>query len=93
MKLASYLVDGQAAFGVVREDGVITMGERRGIPAASLKQALAEGLLAQIAAAADKARPDHKLTDITFLPVDQIACQFHRLRPLSDACPRIDSRE
>jgi len=78
MKLASYLVDGQAAFGVVREDGVITMGERRGIPAASLKQALAEGLLAQIAAAADKARPDHKLTDITFLPVipdpELIAC-------------------
>jgi len=28
MKLASYLLDGQAAFGVVRDDGVITMGER-----------------------------------------------------------------
>jgi 2-keto-4-pentenoate hydratase/2-oxohepta-3-ene-1,7-dioic acid hydratase in catechol pathway len=78
MKLASYLADGQAAFGVVREDGVITMGEPRGIAAASLKQALAEGLLAQIAAAAAKARPDHKLADITFLPVipdpELIAC-------------------
>src|SRR5215472_15528262 len=27
------------------------------------------------------------------LPVDQIACQFHRLWPLSEAYPRIDSRE
>ena len=78
MKLASYLVDGQAAFGVVREDGVITMGERRGIPAASLKQALAEDILPQIAAAAARAKPDHKLADITFLPVipdpELIAC-------------------
>ena len=78
MKLASYLVDGNAAFGVVRHDGVITMGERAGIPAASLKQALAKGLLPQIAAAAATARPDHKLADITFLPVipdpELIAC-------------------
>ena len=78
MKLASYLVDGQAAFGVVREDGVITIGERLGIRAASLKQALAEDILPQIAAAAARAKPDHKLADITFLPVipdpELIAC-------------------
>jgi len=78
MKLASYLVDGHPAFGVVREDGVITVSERLGVRAASLKQALANDLLPQIAAAAAKARPDHKLADITFLPVipdpELIAC-------------------
>jgi len=78
MKLASYLVDGHPAFGVVREDGVITIGERLGIRAASLKQALAEDILPQIAAAAARAKPDHKLADITFLPVipdpELIAC-------------------
>ena len=71
-------MDGHPAFGVVREDGVITIGERLGIRAASLKQALAEDILPQIAAAAARAKPDHKLADITFLPVipdpELIAC-------------------
>ena len=35
MKLASYWVDGHPAFGVVREDGVITVSERLGVRAAS----------------------------------------------------------
>ena len=78
MKLASYWVDGHPAFGVVREDGVITVSERLGVRAASLKQALAEDILPQIAAAAARAKPDHKLADITFLPVipdpELIAC-------------------
>ena len=78
MKLASYLVDGRAAFGVVRDDGVITMGGSPGIRVASLKEALSQDLIPQIAAAAAKARPDRKLADITFLPVipdpELIAC-------------------
>jgi len=78
MKLASYLADGRAAFGVVAGDGVITMNERLGGRAESLKAALAAGLLPQIAQAAATAAPDHKLTDITFLPVvpdpNLIAC-------------------
>ena len=78
MKLASYLVDGRAAFGVVRDDGVITMGGSPGIRVASLKEALSQDLIPQIAAAAAKASPDRKLADITFLPVipdpELIAC-------------------
>jgi 2-keto-4-pentenoate hydratase/2-oxohepta-3-ene-1,7-dioic acid hydratase in catechol pathway len=69
MKLASYLADGRAAFGVVTNDGgVITMNERLGGRAASLEEALALSLIPQIAEAAAKAGPDHKLADITFLP-------------------------
>jgi len=79
MKLASYLADGRAAFGVVTNDGgVITMNERLGGRAASLKEALASGLIPQIAQAAANVKPDHKLTDITFLPAipdpELIAC-------------------
>ena len=78
MKLASYLVDGRAAFGVVRDDGVITMGGSPGIRVASLKEALSQDLIPQIAAAAAKASPDRQLADITFLPVipdpELIAC-------------------
>jgi len=83
MKLASYLANGRAAFGVVTSDGVITMNERLGGRAASLKEALALGLIPQIADAAAAqaaagAKPDHKLADITFLPAipdpELIAC-------------------
>src|ERR1700722_16816721 len=78
MKLASYLADGCAGFGVVVNDGVITMNERLGGRAANLKEALALGLIPQIAQAAATAEPDRKLADIAFLPVipnpELIAC-------------------
>ena len=54
MKLASYLVDGAEAYGVVKGDGVITMNNRFGGHAASLREALAGGLLPQIKEAADE---------------------------------------
>ncbi len=78
MKLASYIVDGIEAFGVVSGEGVITMNDRLGGRPARLRDALAADLLGQIRDAASDARPDHKLTDIKFLPVipnpDKIAC-------------------
>jgi len=69
MKLASYVADGAPAYGVVNDDGVITMNNRFGGRAASLRDALAANLLPQIREAASNARPDHKLSDIKFLPV------------------------
>jgi 2-keto-4-pentenoate hydratase/2-oxohepta-3-ene-1,7-dioic acid hydratase in catechol pathway len=69
MKLASYIADGKACYGVVNGDGVITMNDRFGGHAASLREALAGGLLPRIKEAAAEARPDHKLSDIKFLPV------------------------
>jgi len=79
MKLASYLAEGRAAFGIVTDNGgVITMNARLGGRAASLKEALALGLIPQIAQAAAKAEPDRTLADITFLPAipnpELIAC-------------------
>jgi 2-keto-4-pentenoate hydratase/2-oxohepta-3-ene-1,7-dioic acid hydratase in catechol pathway len=78
MKLASYVADGRECWGVVVGDGVITMNELHGARAASLRDALAGGLLPQIERAAARARPDRKLSDVKFLPVipnpERIAC-------------------
>jgi 2-keto-4-pentenoate hydratase/2-oxohepta-3-ene-1,7-dioic acid hydratase in catechol pathway len=69
MKLASYVADGAEVFGVVSGDGVITMNDRFGGRAASLRDALAADMLPQIREAASHGRADHKLSDIKFLPV------------------------
>jgi 2-keto-4-pentenoate hydratase/2-oxohepta-3-ene-1,7-dioic acid hydratase in catechol pathway len=69
MKLASYIADGAEVFGVVSGDGVITMNDRFGGRAASLRDALAADMLPQIREAASHGRADHKLSDIKFLPV------------------------
>ncbi|HLH95159.1 MAG TPA: fumarylacetoacetate hydrolase family protein [Xanthobacteraceae bacterium] len=78
MKLASFSVGGRAGFGVVTADGVVDMSGRLGEKPADLKDALARGLLPQIAEAAAKVRPDYKPSDITFLPTipnpELIAC-------------------
>jgi 2-keto-4-pentenoate hydratase/2-oxohepta-3-ene-1,7-dioic acid hydratase in catechol pathway len=67
MKLASYVANGQNAFGVVSGDGLITLNARLG--ASSLRDALAKGLLSKVAAAVAGAKPDHLIKDVTFLPV------------------------
>ena len=69
MKLASYIADGKESYGVVTGDGVITMNERFGGHAASLREALAGGLLPQIKEAAEHGQADRKLSEIKFLPV------------------------
>jgi 2-keto-4-pentenoate hydratase/2-oxohepta-3-ene-1,7-dioic acid hydratase in catechol pathway len=69
MKLASYIADGTPAFGAVSGDGVITMNDRLGGRPADLKGALAAGLIPRMRELAAGAKPDHKLSDIKFLPV------------------------
>jgi 2-keto-4-pentenoate hydratase/2-oxohepta-3-ene-1,7-dioic acid hydratase in catechol pathway len=67
MRLASYVADGNDCFGVVVDDGVITMNGRIGC--ATLRDALAGDGLAQMREAAKHARPDHKLAGVRPLPV------------------------
>src|SRR5256885_4568287 len=67
MKLVSYMANGESLFGVVSGDGVIAMNRRVGCK--SLREVLAAGLLPQIKAAAAGVAPDHKLSEIKFLPV------------------------
>ena len=68
MKLASYVADGKAAFGVVTGDGVVNMNERLGERYASLREALTPDGLSAVRTAATAVRPDHRLADIRFLP-------------------------
>jgi 2-keto-4-pentenoate hydratase/2-oxohepta-3-ene-1,7-dioic acid hydratase in catechol pathway len=68
MKLASYIADGKEAFGAVIGEGVVTLNERLGGRYASLRHALAADALGQMRKAAAAATPDHRLTDVKFLP-------------------------
>ncbi len=76
MKLASYMADGKACFGVVTGDGVITLNQRLGYT--TLRDALTGCGLADIRKAADAAKPDHKPADVKWLPAipnpDKILC-------------------
>jgi 2-keto-4-pentenoate hydratase/2-oxohepta-3-ene-1,7-dioic acid hydratase in catechol pathway len=68
MKLASYIADGEPAFGVVAGDGLITMGRGFGARFRSLREVLAADALEQIAEAARDAQGDRKIADTKFLP-------------------------
>lgn len=69
MKLASYVAAGQDAFGVVVADGVVSMNGRLKSGASTLREAIAAGALDEMRALAKDAMPDHRLSDIRFLPV------------------------
>ena len=63
MKLASYVVGGKPAFGVVTDDNVITMSGRLLSGAATLRDALAAGALEEIRDLAKSAQPDSYSND------------------------------
>ena len=69
MKLASYLAGGKPAFGAVIGDGVVTLNGRLKSGASTLREALAAGALDEVRDVAKGAKPDHRLSDIRFLPV------------------------
>ncbi|HMA72264.1 MAG TPA: fumarylacetoacetate hydrolase family protein [Xanthobacteraceae bacterium] len=69
MKLASYMVDGKAKFGVVSGDGIIDGTRCLGGRFSTLRQALAADALDEVRRATAGQTPDHKLSDVKFLPV------------------------
>jgi 2-keto-4-pentenoate hydratase/2-oxohepta-3-ene-1,7-dioic acid hydratase in catechol pathway len=78
MKLASYVVDGVETFGVVRDGGVVTLGERLKGRYATLRDALAGDGLKEISDATRGMAPDRGLSEVRFLPVipnpDKVLC-------------------
>jgi 2-keto-4-pentenoate hydratase/2-oxohepta-3-ene-1,7-dioic acid hydratase in catechol pathway len=66
MKLLSFVAGGEALFGALSGDGVVTMNGRIGH--ASLRDALAAGALAEMRKVAIAEKPDRKLAEIKFLP-------------------------
>ncbi|MBV8535994.1 MAG: fumarylacetoacetate hydrolase family protein [Alphaproteobacteria bacterium] len=78
MKLASYRIDGRAAFGAVVGQGVVTMSGRLPGAPASLREALTSGAIEEMRGLAATGRTDHTLAQIRFLPAipdpDKILC-------------------
>jgi 2-keto-4-pentenoate hydratase/2-oxohepta-3-ene-1,7-dioic acid hydratase in catechol pathway len=68
MKLASYRANGEDTFGAVVGDGVVTLGGAKG-RWRTLRDALAADALGELKAGLAGQAPDHKLAQITFLPV------------------------
>ena len=69
MKLVSYTIGARPSFGVVAGDGIIDAARCLGGRFSSLRQALAADALDEVRRAATGQVPDHKLSDVKFLPV------------------------
>ena len=76
MRLASYRHGGRTSFGAVSGDGIVDLGRRTRF--ASLLDVLAAGALDEVRKAAQDAKPDVALADVSLLPPvtrpDKILC-------------------
>jgi 2-keto-4-pentenoate hydratase/2-oxohepta-3-ene-1,7-dioic acid hydratase in catechol pathway len=67
MRIASYRVDNREEYGVVVDDGVISLDRRlKGLP--TLFDLIHENAFEDAKAAVEGEEPDHALADVTFLP-------------------------
>src|SRR5258708_31098643 len=69
MKLLSFRVGGQASYGIVTDRGVIDAGRRLRDRFLTLSTAIGGGALSELKKLAASGEVDHKLADVTFLPV------------------------
>ena len=75
MRLASYRLDGEDTFGAVMRDGVVTLGGRKA-KYPTLRDALAADAIGELRGAIAGKGPDHKLAQVTFLPVIPIPAKI-----------------
>ncbi len=69
MKLITFVYQGKQSYGVVRDDGIIDIGQRFRNRAADLRAALTHSLLTEIAQMASHAQCNVCLSEVTLLPV------------------------
>ena len=78
MKLASYMVKGQASYGVISERGLIDLSTKMGGRFPTLRTLLAADALDQAREAVRDSKPDYEMREVTFLPTipdpDKIFC-------------------
>jgi 2-keto-4-pentenoate hydratase/2-oxohepta-3-ene-1,7-dioic acid hydratase in catechol pathway len=78
MKLASYMVNGKASYGVISERGLIDLSTKLGDRFPTLRTLLAAEALDQAGEAVRDSKPDYEMRQVTFLPTipdpDKIFC-------------------
>jgi len=71
-KLASFTIDGRAAYGAIKDDGVIDLSTRFGDRWPTLRQVIEAGALGELVTAAAEMKPDHPVGAITYeIPIPQ----------------------
>src|SRR5262249_57538564 len=84
MKLASYIANGKPCFGVVADNGVVTMNERLGGRFGTLRDAIAGGAIPAMRRAAQGVAPDQPLAGLRYLPTipnpEKIMCLGHNYK-------------
>lgn len=78
MKLTSFARDGAASWGAVVDGGIVDLGKAMGGKYPTLRSAIEGNALKEAATAADGAKPDATIDEVTLLPVipdpDKILC-------------------
>jgi len=78
MKLTSFARDGAPSWGAVVDGGIVDLGKAMGGKYPTLRSAIEGNALKEAAAAADGAKPDATIDEVTLLPVipdpDKILC-------------------
>ncbi|SSC70056.1 unnamed protein product [Ciceribacter sp. T2.26MG-112.2] len=71
-KLASFTIDGRAAYGAITDDGVVDLSTRFGARWPTLKQVIEAGALGELVSAAAEMKPDDPVSAITYeIPIPQ----------------------
>ncbi|WP_454286183.1 fumarylacetoacetate hydrolase family protein [Rhizobium arsenicireducens] len=77
-KLASFTIDGRAAYGAIKDDGVIDLSARFGARWPTLRQVIEAGALGELVSTAKDLKPDHPVSAITYeIPIphpEKIIC-------------------
>jgi 2-keto-4-pentenoate hydratase/2-oxohepta-3-ene-1,7-dioic acid hydratase in catechol pathway len=88
MKLASFVAERQASYGVLIDKGIVDIGARVGSRWPTLRSALAADALTEIRELATKYVADHAISDIRWLPVlpdaDKVMCIGRNYRDHAD---------
>jgi 2-keto-4-pentenoate hydratase/2-oxohepta-3-ene-1,7-dioic acid hydratase in catechol pathway len=71
-KLASFTIDGRAAYGAITDDSVVDLSTRFGARWPTLKQVIEAGALGELVSAAAEMKPDYPVSAITYeIPIPQ----------------------
>jgi len=84
MRIASYVWNGRASYGIVAAAGVIDLGSRLGAKYPTLRDALAANAMKEVAGVAKGAKPDMSISQVELVPpipnAEKIICAGRNYR-------------